>query len=39
VLTNFGAVLEYEMSYFDELAAYHTAVSRLEEMTGTPIVH
>ena len=39
VLTNFGAVLEYEMAYFDELAAYHTAVSRLEEMTGTSIVH
>jgi len=39
VLTNFGAVLEYEMTYFDELATYHTAVSRLEEMTGTPIVH
>ena len=39
VLTNFGTVLEYEMSYFDELASYHTAVSRLEEMTGTPLVH
>lgn len=39
VLTNFGTVLEYEMTYFDELARYHTAVSRLEEMTGTPIVH
>ena len=39
VLTNFGTVLEYEMTYFDELATYHTAVSRLEEMTGTPIVH
>jgi outer membrane protein TolC len=39
VLTNFGTVLEYEMTYFSELAAYHTAVSRLEEMTGTPIVH
>ena len=39
VLTNFGTVLEYEMTYFDELASYHTAVSRLEEMTGTPIVH
>lgn len=38
VLTNFGTVLEYEMTYFDELATYHTAVSRLEEMTGTPIV-
>jgi cobalt-zinc-cadmium efflux system outer membrane protein len=39
VLTNFGTVLEYEMTYFDELATYHTAVSRLEEMTGMPIVH
>jgi outer membrane protein TolC len=39
VMTNFGTVLEYEMSYFDELASYHTAVSRLEEMTGTPMVH
>jgi cobalt-zinc-cadmium efflux system outer membrane protein len=39
VLTNFGTVLEYEMTYFDELATYHTAVSRLEEMTGTAIVH
>jgi hypothetical protein len=35
----FGTVLEYEMTYFDELASYHTAVSRLEETTGTPIVH
>ena len=39
VVTNFGMVLEYEMSYVDELASYHTAVSRLEEMTGTPLVH
>jgi outer membrane protein, heavy metal efflux system len=39
VLTNFGTVLEYEMTYFDELAAYHTAVSRIEEMAGTPLVH
>ena len=39
VLTNFGTVLEYEMTYFDELASYHTAVSRLEEMTGSPLVH
>jgi outer membrane protein TolC len=39
VLTNFGTVLEYEMTYFDELASYHLAVSRLEEMTGTPLVH
>jgi outer membrane protein, heavy metal efflux system len=39
VLTNFGTVLEYEMTYFDELTSYHTAVSRLEEMTGTALVH
>ena len=39
VLTNVGTVLESDMTYFDELATYHTAVSRLEEMTGTPIVH
>jgi outer membrane protein, heavy metal efflux system len=39
VLTTFGSVLEYEMTYFEELAWYHTAVSRLEEMTGTPIGH
>ena len=39
VLTNFGAVLEYEMTYVEELAAYHTAASRLEDMTGTSLVH
>lgn len=39
LLTTFGSVLEYEMTYFEELATYHTAVSRLEEMTGTPMVH
>lgn len=39
VVTNFGAVLEFEMTYFDELASYHAAVSRLEEMTGIPLVH
>jgi len=27
------------MSYVDELASFHTAVSRLEEMTGMPLVH
>ena len=39
VLTNFGTVLEYEMTYFDELASYHTAVSRLEELTGMALPH
>ena len=39
VLTNFGAVLEYERTFFDELTAFHVAASRLEEMTGTRLVH
>ena len=39
VLTNFGIVLEYEMTYFDELASFHAAVSRLEAMTGTALAH
>jgi outer membrane protein, heavy metal efflux system len=39
VLTNFTAVLDNEMRYLDELADFHVAASRLEEMTGTPLVH
>ena len=39
VLTNFGSVLEYEMTYFEELTSFHTAVSRLEAMTGATLVH
>lgn len=39
VITSFGTVLEYEMSYYDELASYHAAASRLEEMTGAPLAH
>ena len=39
VLTNFGTVLEYEMTYYDELTEFHLAASRLEEMTGTALVH
>lgn len=39
VLTSFGSVLEYEMSYFEQLTSFYTAVSRLEEMTGTALVH
>lgn len=39
VLTNFSSVLENEMRYFDELASFHIAASRLEEMTGTHIAH
>lgn len=39
VLTNFSMVLEYEMTYFEEILQLHQAISRLEEMTGTPIPH
>ncbi len=39
VLTNFSSVLDNEMRYFDELASFHTAASRLEEMTGAPLAH
>jgi cobalt-zinc-cadmium efflux system outer membrane protein len=39
VLTNFGSVLEYEMNYVDELTTFHVAASRVEEMTGTALVH
>jgi outer membrane protein, heavy metal efflux system len=39
VLTNFSMVLEYEMTYFEELMKLHQAISRIEEMTGTPILH
>ena len=39
VLTNFASVLEHEMRYFDELATFHAAASRIEEMTGAPLAH
>jgi outer membrane protein TolC len=39
VLTNFGSLLNAEMRYYEELSAFHAAASRLEEMTGTPLVH
>ncbi|HSL22528.1 MAG TPA: TolC family protein [Vicinamibacterales bacterium] len=39
VLTNFSSLLEAEMRYYDELSILHAAISRLEEMTGTGLVH
>jgi outer membrane protein TolC len=39
VLTNFSSVLDNEMRYFDELASFHSAASRLEEMAGMPLAH
>lgn len=38
VLTNFGSVLEYEMSYLEQLTDLHVAASRLEEMAAVTLV-
>jgi outer membrane protein TolC len=38
VLTNFGSVLEYEMSYIEQLTDLHVAASRLEEMAAVSVV-
>ncbi len=37
VLTSFSSVLEFEMTFYEEVAAFHAALSRLEEMTGGPV--
>jgi outer membrane protein TolC len=39
VLTSFASVLDYEMTYFEELVQFHDAVSRIEEVIGSPLVH
>lgn len=38
VLTNFGSVLEYEMSYVEQLVDLYAAASRLEEMAAVPVL-
>ena len=38
VLNNYMAVLDYEMSYHEEMQNYHLALSRLEESTGISLV-
>lgn len=38
VLTNYMAVLEYELNYYEEGQNYYLALSRLEEMTGTRLI-
>jgi outer membrane protein, heavy metal efflux system len=38
VLTNYVTVVEYEMNYYEELQNYYLALSRLEEMTGLPVI-
>jgi outer membrane protein TolC len=38
VLTNFGSVLQYEMSYVEQLTDVHVAASRIEEMAGVTLL-
>ncbi len=38
VLTNYIAVVEYEMNYYEEMQNFYLALSRLEEMTAMPMV-
>ena len=38
VLNNYMAVLDYEMSYHEEMQNYHLALSRLEEATGISLI-
>jgi outer membrane protein TolC len=37
VLASASTILEYEMSYYDELRDYSLALARLEEMTAVPL--
>jgi cobalt-zinc-cadmium efflux system outer membrane protein len=39
VLTNYMAVVDFEMNYHEEMQKYHLALTRLEEMTGLPLIH
>ncbi len=38
VLTNYVAVVEYEMNYYEEMQNFYLALSRLEEMTAMPLI-
>ena len=38
VLTNYMMVVEYELNYNEELRNFYVALSRLEEMTGMPLI-
>lgn len=39
VLTNFTTVLDYELSYHQQLAEHQKALARLEELTALELVH
>ncbi len=38
VLTNFNAVLNYEISYQEQQAQYHQALAALEPLVGTEFI-
>jgi outer membrane protein TolC len=38
VLTNYMAVLEFEINYYEELQNYYMAMSRIEGMIGAPVI-
>ena len=38
VLTNYLAIVDFEMNYHEEMHNYHLAVARLEEMTGLALI-
>lgn len=39
VLTNYMAVVDFEMNYHEEMQKYHLSLTRLEEMTGLALIH
>ena len=39
LLMSFQSVLDNELAYDEQVAALHTSLARLEELTGTPVVH
>jgi outer membrane protein TolC len=39
VLTNHLGILDYEMAYHEAMLAFHLALVRLEETTGTELTH
>ena len=38
LVTNFQSVLEYELEYYNQVARFHEALARLEEVTGRQLI-
>ena len=38
LVTNFQSVLGYELEYYDQIARFHEALARLEEVTGRQLI-